>query len=106
MYKTKEKTRGYNQTNIIAFELAKIINTPVLDMLQKIDNTESQTKKNIYQRWHNQEEKFRISKPIKLSGKHLLIIDDVITTGATMHNCLKVFHNKNITLSVVCVAYS
>ncbi len=106
MYKTKEKTRGYNQTNIIAFELAKIINTPVLDMLQKIDNTESQTKKSIYQRWHNQEEKFRISKPIKLSGKHLLIIDDVITTRATMHNCLKVFHNKNITLSVVCVAYS
>lgn len=45
MYKTKEKTRGYNQTNIIAFELAKIINTPVLDMLQKINNTESQTKK-------------------------------------------------------------
>lgn len=66
MYKTKEKTIGYDQTNIIAFELAKLIKTPVLDMLQKIDNTESQTKKSIYQRWHNQEKNLELVSPLCL----------------------------------------
>ena len=106
MFKTKEKSKGYNQTKIIANRLSENINVPVLNILEKIEHTESQTKKSIYNRWKDQEKKFKLKKTIDLNQKHLLIVDDVITTGATMYNCLTAFNNIDVTLSIACVAYS
>lgn len=106
MYKRKQKKRGYNQTDIITDSLSEKIGVPVLHIIEKHIDTESQTKKTNYQRWKNQEKKFRLCDSYNIKGKHLLIIDDVITTGATMHSCLKLFEDEDVIVSVACIAYS
>lgn len=106
MHKSKEKIRGFNQAKLIANSVSERLDIPIIDIIEKWVDTESQTKKSIYQRWVNQENKFRL-KPLKnINQKHLLIIDDVITTGSTMHSCLKLFDDIDITISIACVAYS
>jgi predicted amidophosphoribosyltransferase len=60
MHKIKEKTRGYNQTNIITESLSKKIGVPVLHIIEKYIDTESQTKKSIYQSWNNQEKNLNL----------------------------------------------
>jgi ComF family protein len=106
MHQTKEKKRGFNQTKIIANSLSKKIGVPVIDKIEKWVETESQTKKSIYQRWANQEKKFKLNNKSNMAGKHILIVDDVITTGATMHACLKLFEKMDTTISIACIAYS
>lgn len=106
MHKSKEKLRGFNQTKIITNSLSKKIAIPELDIIDKYVDTTSQTKKSIYQRWTNQEEKFKLKQLDIICGKHILIIDDVITTGATMHSCLKLFENMDVTISIASIAYS
>lgn len=106
MYKSKEKKRGFNQTKIITNSLSKKIGVPELDMIDKRVDTTSQTKKGIYQRWKNQEGIFKLKQLNFICGKHILIVDDVITTGATMHSCLKLFENMDVTISIACIAYS
>jgi predicted amidophosphoribosyltransferase len=106
MHKSKEKIRGFNQAKLIANSVSEKLDIPIISIIEKWVDTESQTKKSIYQRWVNQENKFRL-KPLKnINQKHLLIIDDVITTGSTMHSCLKLFDDIDITISIACVAYS
>ena len=106
MHQSKEKIRGFNQTKIIANSLSKRIGIPVIDKIEKWEDTESQTKKSIYQRWANQEKKFKLKHKSNIASKHILIVDDVITTGATMHACLKLFEKMDTTISVACIAYS
>ncbi|MCR9291060.1 MAG: phosphoribosyltransferase family protein [Bacteroidetes bacterium] len=54
------------------------------DVLTKVTNTETQTKKTKLERWQNVEDSFRIVKPTALYKKNVLLVDDVITTGATL----------------------
>jgi len=88
LYKSKERKRGYNQSLFIAEGLSAILNIPVNDtaLIRNIA-TESQTLKGRYSRHENMQHAFSIVKPAELSGKHILIVDDVITTGATITAC-------------------
>jgi len=85
LHPRKEKIRGYNQCKSIAEGLATQLNTPVLNHIveRKQFNT-SQTTKDRYGRWENISDKFAVKNPGLAKNKHLLVVDDVITTGSTL----------------------
>jgi len=85
LYAEKERKRGYNQAAIICNGMSQIMNIPVITTkLQRQRYTETQTKKHRTERWENVEGSFKVNDADALKGKHLLLVDDVVTTGATL----------------------
>jgi ComF family protein len=84
----KERKRGYNQATIICNGLSAVMNIPVLTgNVSRKRFTETQTRKHRIERWENVEGSFIINNPARLKGKSILLVDDVITTGATLEAC-------------------
>ena len=84
----KQRQRGYNQSEYIAMGLSKVTGIPVDTTLVKRDiANETQTHKHREERWKNVENIFSVTDATALSGKHILLVDDVITTGATLTSC-------------------
>lgn len=106
LHRARERKRGYNQSNYLARGMAKSLGTQVLEkQLLKTVNTESQTRKTLIERVQNVENAFLLIDKDLISGKHILLIDDVITTGATIESCAKALSNaENVTLSVASLA--
>ena len=95
LHPRKKRKRGYNQSEWIAKGIETVCQCPIEnDVLYRIIDTDSQTRKTIYERHRNMEEIFSLKNADTLRGKHILLIDDVITTGATINSCIK-------TLSVI-----
>ena len=77
--------RGYNQSEWIAMGLSRSMNIPYYsEVLRRSEFTETQTKKSRFSRWENVKSVFVTADAEKVMGKHVLICDDVLTTGATM----------------------
>jgi ComF family protein len=93
LHRIKLRERGYNQSEFIAQGIASVIDKPVvLDTVRRTRNTQTQTKLTIEARRRNMEHAFELiphSSDI-LSGKKCLLIDDIITTGATTNSCAQV----------------
>lgn len=70
---------------------------------RKVDSA-TQTKKSRFNRWENVSEIFGLNETEDFSNKHILLVDDVITTGATIEACAKVLKAKNMKVSVVTIA--
>lgn len=88
LHKSRERKRGFNQSECIAKGISEILNIPVnTDSLKRNIPTVSQTHKSRFSRYENMKEVFSVIQPDKLKNKHILIIDDVITTGATLESC-------------------
>jgi len=89
LYYRKERQRGYNQSEWIAKGIQSVWETPVLNnAVKRIIHTESQTSKISYNRWLNVKNIFSVVNPEPLSGKHILLIDDVVTSGSTAGACI------------------
>ncbi len=88
LHPKKQRKRGYNQMTEFGRNLENFFGVPYTEkiLLRQI-HTASQTKKNALQRRENVKNAFRIEQAAKYSGKHFVIIDDVITTGATIESC-------------------
>ncbi|MBP5650090.1 MAG: ComF family protein [Bacteroidales bacterium] len=85
LHPKKLRMRGYNQSEWIAMGLARSMNIPYYtDVLYRSEFTETQTKKSRFNRWENVKGVFVTADTEKIIGKHVLICDDVLTTGATM----------------------
>jgi ComF family protein len=86
--KRKKKKRGFNQSECIArglsFSMEKTVNTTAVIRTR---NTRTQTNKSRYERWLNVEDSFQVIDAPALQQKHILLIDDVVTTGATIEAC-------------------
>jgi ComF family protein len=81
----KQRIRGYNQSAVIAEGINAITQIPVnTDAIIRTVYTDSQTKRGRYDRWKNVQGIFKVIHPSQLENKHLLVVDDVITTGATL----------------------
>lgn len=88
LFRDKEKKRGFNQAAILAEGISSVLMIPVeTDLIIRTTDTESQTRKGRRERWQNMEGRFRVTDQKALEGKHVLLIDDVITTGATLEAC-------------------
>ncbi|MCF8302678.1 MAG: ComF family protein [Bacteroidales bacterium] len=89
LHPKKLKKRGYNQSVIIADGLAEGMYVPVKTrtLIRKIASS-TQTKKSKYERWENVKDIFGVNNAETLEGKHILLVDDVITTGSTLEACI------------------
>lgn len=88
LHPTKERLRGFNQSGIIAGGFSDVTGIPVnCNILIRQGFSETQTRRSRYERWVNVEGIFCISMPELAEGKHVLLIDDVITTGSTLEAC-------------------
>ena len=88
LHAVKLKKRGYNQSEQIALGLSQALGIPMeTTLIERIVNTDTQTRKTKYERWSNVEGIFRVTKPEKLINKHILLVDDVVTTGSTLEAC-------------------
>ncbi len=102
LFPSKEKKRGYNQSRVLCDGISEIFNLPVLsNVIARPQHTETQTKKGRIERWRNIEGKFRLVDPEEIKNKHLLLVDDVITTGATLEACgNELLSAENVKLSI------
>ena len=88
LHPKKLYVRGYNQSEMIARGMAEWLDAPVYPQtLQRIVHTTSQTKKSRIGRWLNIQMVFKLVYPKQIKGKHVLLVDDIITTGATTAMC-------------------
>jgi ComF family protein len=108
LHPAKQRKRGYNQSDHIARGLAEGLGIPVItDNLYRTHNTETQTKKARFERYENLQNAFRVRDAACLEGKHLLLVDDVITTGATLEACaLRLLALQNVRVSIVALAFA
>lgn len=108
LFAAKEKRRGYNQAAILCEGMAEAMKIPVLDkIISRPQHTETQTKKGRIERWKNIEGKFILSDADAIKNMHLLLVDDVVTTGATLEACgneLLKAENVRLSLATLCVA--
>ena len=86
---TRLGVRGYNQTALLARALGKMLGVPVQSTLRKMRNTPPQSKMSGRNRWAVQHDVFALKRDVDVAGKDVLLVDDVITTGATMHTCAR-----------------
>ena len=91
LFYDKEKERGYNQSKLLADELSKIIEIPVINKnLIRIKDTKTQTKLSYKERQENLNLAFKVSNWREIKNKVILLIDDVLTTGSTLNHCAEV----------------
>ena len=108
LYADKEHKRGYNQAMVICNGMSAVMGIPVLNgAVIRQHATETQTRKHRTERWENVKSSFKVAKPGQLSGKHLLLVDDVVTTGATLEACGNaILQTENVKLSIATLAYA
>jgi ComF family protein len=108
LFPVKEKKRGYNQATLLCKGIAESMKIPVLDkVIIRPQHTDTQTKKGRIERWKNMEGKFVLADPDAIRNKHVLLIDDVVTTGATLEACgneLLMAGNVKLSIATLCVA--
>lgn len=107
LHPAKKRKRGYNQSEEISRGLSEILKIPVdSTSVKRSYYQKSQTVKGRYDRWENVKNAFICKTPAKLEGKHILLVDDVVTTGATLEAMASVIQEiPNIKLSIATLAF-
>lgn len=102
LHERKLRSRGYNQSERWAAGLSEGLSIPVAQLLSRSIHTETQTKKSRLDRWVNVEHVFELSSELP-SHNHVLLVDDVVTTGATLEACAKKLLEGGVKKVSVCV---
>ena len=108
LHKKKERIRGYNQAACFSEGLAQgmgILSLP--QGIKRVKHTETQTRKSRFARYKNVSEVFEVTDILALQGKHILLVDDVITTGSTLYACAKVLSEvKDVKVYLAAIAFA
>lgn len=108
LHRLKLWKRGYNQTEYLARGLKDATGIAIGSNLVATRGHSTQTRKGSYMRWLNTRNIYDVVHPDELEGKHILVVDDVITTGATLLACCEAIHRSapTATISVLTLAVS
>jgi ComF family protein len=108
LHKSRLKERGYNQSACFANGLAQKLNAVVEDdNLQRAIATATQTHKSRFARFENMQEVFMVKHPERLMNKHVLLVDDIVTTGSTLEACgIELLKIPGLKLSIATIAYA
>lgn len=106
LHKKRLKKRGYNQVSTFGLQLSKKLKVPFIEnILIRTSTNPTQTKKTRLERWKNVVELFYLTDTTIFENKHILLIDDILTTGATIEACAnELFKTNNITISLAFMA--
>lgn len=107
LHPLKHLRRGYNQSHLLCEAIAKIMQLPIEShCLYRRHYTQSQTRKNHQERQENMQGVFAVRHPDRLAGRHILLVDDIVTTGATSSACfdaLKTIPGLRISVAALAV---
>jgi len=108
LFPSRESRRGYNQATVICEGLTDILQIPILrDVVIRSEHTDSQTNKGRIERWKNMEGKFVLTDPAAIAGRRVMLVDDVITTGATLEACgIELLKADGVRLSVGALCFA
>jgi ComF family protein len=108
LHPSKKRIRGFNQSELISKGISEITGIPVdLVSLSRTTFSETQTRRSRIERWTNVEGIFCVSVPQGIQGKHILLVDDVITTGSTIESCAnELLSIEGVKVSAVALAYA
>ena len=108
LHPSKERIRGFNQSYLISLGISQVTGITVdSTSLRRVSSTSTQTKKSRYERWKNVEGTFMVQDSSFVTGKHILLVDDVITTGSTMESCVnELLKSEGVRVSVAALAVS
>jgi len=108
LHPKKQHKRGFNQSDCIAVGIGQAMKVPAItDKLIRTTHTSSQTKKSRESRWDNVKGVFEVAAPLTLENKHILLVDDVLTTGATLESCAETLLSiQGVRVSVATLAYA
>lgn len=108
LHPNRERKRGYNQSEMFAMGLSQTMEIPYFsDVLVRTTASETQTKKSKFKRWENVKSIFEIQNEAVIRNKHILLVDDVITTGATIEACAQMLIEvPGVKVSVAAIAYA
>lgn len=106
LHPSKKRIRGFNQSDIISEGISEATGLPVdYVSLERVTKTDTQTKRSRYERWVNVEGIFSVPDSTNIRGKHILLVDDVITTGSTIESCAnELLKTEDVKVSVVAIA--
>lgn len=106
LHPSKKRKRGYNQSEEFGKGLSEILEIPCTEkFLRRVKATTTQTKKSKLNRWENVSEVFEVREEKELKGKRVLLVDDVVTTGATLEACGQKLLNAGCgDVSIACIA--
>ncbi len=108
LHPKKQKQRGFNQSEAFALGISETWNIPLsLENLIRTEHSSTQTKKRKFERWENVQDIFELKKPELLENKSVILVDDVITTGATIDACYQALNKaQGIKINVLSLAYA
>jgi ComF family protein len=105
LHTSRKSMRGYNQSYEFARGLSEALEIPIGDYVIRVTKTQTQTSKTRLNRWENVNEVFKVTHAEAITDKKILLVDDVITTGATLEACAIVLKACNYEeLSIACIA--
>lgn len=108
LHRSKLAQRGYNQSEYLARGIADALGVPYIEALKALRPHSTQTHKGAMERWQNIQDNYALSKKADLlAGKHILLVDDVVTTGSTLTVCataLKTIPQATVSLSTLAAA--
>ena len=108
LHPMKKRIRGFNQSETISMGIADATHLPVdLKSLARVLVSATQTKRSRYERWTNVEGIFQVLDSQTIMGKHVLLVDDVITTGSTIESCTnELLKIEGVKVSAVALAFA
>ncbi len=106
LHPNRQRSRGYNQSTEFAKGLSQVLNIPYTEnFVKRSVQTTTQTRKSRLNRWRNVSEVFQMMNEDEIKGKHVLLVDDVVTTGATLEACSTALMQSGCScISVACMA--